>query len=868
MSECTLENKFKYKYVDKYVSFPDPINESMERINNYTADIIKSAPMIRLKDVVLEKVDKLDDKLEESISAYKSTKSYLKDLSDSQLFQQVRHYLNNFKNADDNTRKSRLLTLYDEYSKERTKIDDTQVGDLDEKLKNNFTTEEIEDLDKIFARSGIFSFMQKGSEHLLDDIKTKDPLSLIGSITTDPTIIELGKQYGDYFITGKLVGKTQILNQSLSTFTDEKKLHIKQIATLQALSHVPNLQDIMKKLNKFPIIKSELLATAKSIETLSNELFRKTGDDNYMDMNLITDVYEHNYEKYPLTYEEFKKLDTKEWQVLREPTKNSLGIKYRKADIQKVEGLGTNTYYMHNHIVISEEMKNKFDMTPVSQMPMGNKSQTLYVLTLTTEEKEKLGLVKNPAHTLYRSFSRYKFMLDTQFIRDDLLKNNSYKVNVGNMSEIESMIKDDKHPWFLKLDDNTKFEDLPDKIKRKYKKVENKSNIGGFSDKVDLVRIDVEPWLMGFNKVRFDKKHKTMNNALRVLQKLVLMSKIGMIIQAPKKLLFDYTSNNLLLLTKGIPLGSIIKETTKASKGLKELQDLHGKLIQANINVWGYPEEKRYVKIRDNIKKQLENHKYNFAYFNGFQQSLSTDVILKDFDTITGLHNDVKNIIKKFVNKANSEELNAFGEIVKKFMKSGNGGIDGLMVKLANMGETGMLKQSLKDIADSMKKTRKDEDVAQYLSNLFYSPGSEVTKAGTAFMQWTDTVPRIILYQHLRNKGINDTEAVQQAMDTFIDYRPNMPKEIQFLSDTFISPFPAFAIKAQKVIWNLLKTKPVSSSMQLFADLTQSHLFGVDVNKLNIFGSNVFEKIYKDELISHPQMNISNADDFIYWLMK
>jgi hypothetical protein len=74
-------------------------------------------------------------------------------------------------------------------------------------------------------------------------------------------------------------------------------------------------------------------------------------------------------------------------------------------------------------------------------------------------------------------------------------------------------------------------------------------------------------------------------------------------------------------------------------------------------------------------------------------------------------------------------------------------------------------------------------------------------------------------YQDKAYSFMSDEEKEASARDMalryFVDYRQNLPQELQTLSDTGIWIFPQFMIKIQRVIASLLKTKMLTSGINV-----------------------------------------------------
>ena len=75
-----------------------------------------------------------------------------------------------------------------------------------------------------------------------------------------------------------------------------------------------------------------------------------------------------------------------------------------------------------------------------------------------------------------------------------------------------------------------------------------------------------------------------------------------------------------------------------------------------------------------------------------------------------------------------------------------------------------------------------------------------------------------------------------QVLDSFPDYKENMPLSIQQLSDVGILMFPSFWLRIQKVIYRMVRDRPVSLATEIMAQ----EALGANIN--TIFEANVINK--------------------------
>ena len=868
---CVINDRLKYQYVeDHYKEWPDLLNSVSEPMDNYIKKAFQNTSLYTVGSFIKDNIVDIDKALEQKFDIYKSTKEYLHNITHSEPVKQFKHWINSenfhFRDIED-----KLLTTYQHATEYRNKISDGLVSDLDDKLKVKFTQSEIKDLNTMYGISGMFNLagsLNNTSSYYMELMHGVPIDKLIEANGLDKD----GKAYTEYaknlasLFTGQSLADNKVrLNKNLDIMKDNPELYnrIQRHATLLVLKSIPNINSLITKLNSNPDIKDELFLASQSMQTMYNDMLKDTKDKDFMVHNLAIDVYNKSNEIKVVSLQNLndaKFLERDGWKVLREPTKDRLGLVYRDMNIAKQEGVGTHMNYNLNLPIIDYKLGKDYISTDPNIVQTSTKDGLdTYLLSLTKDEKQTLGLIENPAHTLYRTISKYKFIKDTQIIRNCLLTDGlTYKLDTrddNSIKGITDLIKKDEHPFFIKVTNPFIYGKLDPSIKEEYKQVTNASNISGFKEGITLVRKDISPWLMGYNKLQFND-HR-INKILHIAQELVLMGKTRVVMNSPIKLLHDTISNILLLSTKGVPLGNIIAETPKINKQLLELQQLKNKYALLQIQVLTDPKKEPLLK---QTEQQMRNHPLAFAYFSGMQQSLTTDIMTKNFDTVSGLQKDVNSILTKILYKSDKETKNNLGKIISWYMHVGSKqGLtsDNLLRKLASIKDGGIISETVKEIANNIKRNRDNDDIIRFMNNFLNTPSNEVTKAGGATMQYTDEISRIILYRHLRHRGYSDREAIRQAMDTFIDYRKTMPKYLQFLSDTFMIPFPHYLLKVNKLILSLIKSKPTRAIAQLDMDFLKPSL-----DDTNIFGSNLIEKYMKNRIISNP---LDIMDVFTYF---
>ena len=193
--------------------------------------------------------------------------------------------------------------------------------------------------------------------------------------------------------------------------------------------------------------------------------------------------------------------------------------------------------------------------------------------------------------------------------------------------------------------------------------------------------------------------------------------------------------------------------------------------------------------------------------------------------------------------------------------------------KWDKLKKSGVSKE-LEDISNRLKDKKQTKDTVAYIEEFIASPGSEVVRQGSRAMQLGDAMARWTLFNSDVNKdvalfikknkrkpnekellNIKDTAGIK-ALDTFIDYRLNVPREIKILSDYGILMFPSFWIRVQRIIFNLIKYHPFSSaSGYLIADT-------FNMNGASIMDANLVNK-YNNNTLVQPGQDVLDLNTFI-----
>ena len=245
------------------------------------------------------------------------------------------------------------------------------------------------------------------------------------------------------------------------------------------------------------------------------------------------------------------------------------------------------------------------------------------------------------------------------------------------------------------------------------------------------------------------------------------------------------------------------------------------------------------------------------AFKTGFIQSYSTSLVVKDFDTVSGLQKDIDNIVEG-ITKDKRGNPNEIYKAIKWWQQLGSS--KGLTVDQLIRWASGISKVKDTSVGEEMKhlanrlKSKKDVDsVARYVGDIIGSPASEAVTIGGAVMVTADVVSKYTLAKSLMDrtnpktkKKYTGVEAYREANTTFIDYRRNIPSEIKALSDYGILLFPSFWLKAQKVIANLVTQHPLT------AITTYSIEAYFEVGGANLVDVNIINKILDGNVVHNP----------------
>lgn len=374
------------------------------------------------------------------------------------------------------------------------------------------------------------------------------------------------------------------------------------------------------------------------------------------------------------------------------------------------------------------------------------------------------------------------------------------------------------------------------------------------AEHVTHVRTDISPWLVGYKDIEIAERSPKLNKLAHVYKKLFTLMKIHWVIVNPIKVSKDAISNFTYLVSRNVPVTKIYSYTKDGLEGLNSMNQIRNELLLAKVNLMGATPSELVNKQKavDDLENKLNKHPYAFVIKNGYLSSLSTDIVLKDTVTVTGLQHDIESIINKAM-RTTKGDLNTVGRFIMSASKVGISTEDILNVVATQLDKVAVGKGSAKildNMANSLTKIKEKDDIAKYISQFIASPGSETAKLGSASIQSIEVLTKIVLHKHLKDLGMSEDETIQDVNDSLFDYTQNMPESLKVLSDYGVLLFPTFWARVQRTIYMLGRDNPVS----LASAFTTAEL--LDIQSAHMVGSNIFSKFDNGSIFNSPELTI------------
>lgn len=874
------------RYKDIYENPHSFVNEAMIKTNAYTSSVI-GAIGTNVYGLLYPHVRKGHEAAKKKWDLYEETANLLNDkFVESDMAQRMRKAIGVNNDSKDELIHD-LLGIGTDIMQKSQELLDRNMADLDKEIQKQYTKKENQiRLYQIFAKTGIANLqhdkaIQEGV--LSGKLSIEDALKQVeaGIDVSDKKTLD---DVAEYMITG--ISKTGITSsRDVSVHKKEVELYV----TLKAMSKIDGAQDMLKGMGED--LRNHMYVRSLDVYALNKEVHGNTSD---FDGHYMMDVHEDVHE-YKMVTERDMKTDkyskSKDWIVVKEPdsTNGIIGIVARPViDVANTPGVGLNVNKFNNGFYLdeaqsalitgktskmTEKMSHEYLMKN-GLMRAGNRYR--FVLDEKTKV-ETLGMKQNIAHSLYRTYVHNKELIETQAIRDiviesgiDTLKDEtavaSFDKKVEKNRDAASTDKEQLPP-FLKLDyDYGTYDELPKWIRKYYRTPSNLSTYDGFNRNITLVKRGDADVLLGHKNFKlFGEDSRALAKAEYAFKQLIVLSKMHMVVTAPAKLAVDFMSNLGILTTMDVPVADIYDGFKEGWVEYNNISKLRGEQVQLELDVRaGVKGADKKLEVK---KKEIGNSKFYDAYKNGFIQSYSTDLTLKEFDTIAGLQKNIDDMVNAITTDKKGYP-NVAHRAIKKWMKFGFE-VDKLVLAASKNSKINgtTVGNEMEKLANRLKSKKDEESVARYVSEIIGSPSSEIVALGGATMVITDALSKYTLAKHLETqvnvktaKKYTTKEAYMEANKTFIDYRQNLPAEVKALSDIGVLMFPAFWMKIQKVIMGLVRYHPATAiSGYVIAD-------AIGANGANIIDTNIFNKVSDGTVLNDPT-SIVDTDTFS-WMAR
>ncbi|RLA61861.1 MAG: hypothetical protein DRQ78_08415, partial [Epsilonproteobacteria bacterium] len=869
--------KIKYKPYEPVTDDENIISyvpNKLKVINNWTSSMIESVIIDDKHTFKGQKqVEAIDEYLTNNFPIYSANRNALLDVLDHNKFVvQMKGFLNPNRFGK-RIEMERMIAAQDKATQERNTTDNNLISEMNQLMKT-MSKEDIADIYDITSQAPIFNLAADGifRDIVLGDKKLEVVLEDLESKLTDKDRRK-AERMAQMLVEDKnyIASPLDAYNSETAGLGDKVQVIFEQVVALKTIQKTPNHKKGLKLLSENIELYNLIRDASNGLKARTDLLYakdykEKDGTRRFTDAkryreNLIMDVYQEEFDMEAITLKEYNEgqyATDDGWELLRRPKKNEYGVAFRKAkDETYQQGAGTTISYKHTDVIVpkSKEMPNPRN---VISTDVGIKDKR-FKLVLTTEEKDQLGIIRNPADALYRAYSRITEIEETQHIRDLLLTNEfTDKLRTENqLKALDEDLKDMKpedRKWLLALPEGVQKADVMEKgkdgkykypnIKKHYKVPEKGvTSVGNFRHNFDLVRVDAEPWLTGYkDAVLFENTPGARRIAYAVRQ-MVKFTKIHWTALSPVKIMNDAISNTLVLVGYDVSPDKIYKYGKEVNKQIGEFEQLRVKELTARL----HGKDKEAAKYA----KEIENHPMSMMMHNGLMQSINIETLQRDASVVTGLQKDMEEMLNKFVLLPDGKRSSVFNA-VKALQEHGDFGIESVL-EFASKGadKIDFLEAMGKQIKKSeenikhLRKDEKDEAMAKYVLQFIGSPESEAVQLGSSLVQRADIVARGILVKDMMDKGATEEEAIIEATDAFINYKQNMPKELKILSDYGVLLFPSFWMRIQKVIWSLLKRNPASAATALAIE----EMIQLNIN--TVFDANLAAK-YDNGMLNTP----------------
>lgn len=894
----------KYKMFDaNTVPVFDPtaaLSRSIEAMNVQVRDRMEvaGASLFALAGVGYENANK---ELDAKFPIYARSREWIHDIwRGNSSISEIRRYMDvsakNYNKDRYHNIKSQTHKLEQDMIAEDNKIalevERSILVDYGVKKDTKEANELMSHLNNVVAKSGIFALgldktanKKSTIERLVNGEDIKGLIAENTKILTSREI-EATKDLAQLYINGKRgtkhINPGQIANRGKGNVKYEA---VSRLAALYSLELIDGSVDTLRDgFNKAGF--TSLYEAAVSNAAIAERTYERYPElASKVKGNFIMDIESDGSKELKIITKEERSagiVDKKQgWVIITEPSYNKT-TKERTRGIMARPSTGTMQQGMAGinvNLATSDKVISNNSPDADKDLPwIGDKDgKTLRLLAFTNEEKQKLGYADSAVQSLIRTRSHNRFILETQGLRK-MLSDTIYKVgNKDSIQELYDIVfsKDLENPWMLDTKD-IKIEDAEtqkkfDSILKEYDALKSTkrdqiiiTDLDGMSKNASFIRNDMSAGVTGFRSSLFTN-YKA-NRAHDIFKKFIVQQKIYQIVLNMPKIFVDTLSGFTYITTIGVPMLTAAKGYRDIPNELRRFAELRNTELRLKNKLEGTVETTAKATVKAELtiaSKAVNDHRFAGPMYKGLLQSMSTDITMKNFDSVSGLDADETRILSKLFRRDDGD-LNVVGDWIMKAAKSGPEFQNGLKAIGEAGNGTNAVQRVLREAAENIQDHKDSGNVEAYLKEFLGAPSSEATKLGSALTHWSDVIPRIIGFEYnmekltreFKSKNGRDPNAkeadrieedaaaeVRQGLGDFLD---NAPQLVHELSSVFVLMYPSFWARMQKVLWNLGVKHPVSMLM-VFAS---SMLLGT--GGLHIFGSNILEKATNGSIINNP----------------
>lgn len=613
---------------------------------------------------------------------------------------------------------------------------------------------------------------------------------------------------------------------------------------------------------------NELVLLSRSASTIGTEIDKDLNGKSQFKLDNKTGrrlLFKKNYQfKDIKSKKELAELKSEDkWRELKPYSQGQVGIYVReRADFGTESGIVSNSTIPDDGIHISHDdyLKYKFNLKDNNIEKRMYDKVPRYVLRLTQDMLDQLEVDYETPSAMYRSFAHNIEIMESMSTIKHIINHQTTKAYLPTeLDKIESDLTKGIKPMFLNFDfSSVSLVDLKDYplVKKNYVKTKSEviegesarntsaTSVLEFPKYATMVHRDLRDQMLGYSKdPLFKNKNRLAHKLEQVLRDLVTMEAVHWAIVNPIKILMDVTSNASILAIHNVPVRSALRYGKEVGKYHSEFSKLRQKEITLGIHLRGLTEkDKNYKSIKakyDDTISRIAVHPFKAALDNGFIQSLSTQMLVGDRETTEGLQNRLDTLLAKV------DDYPMVANLLDSMANTGSSMVDLLEYAHSKTTEGSTLSSELGRMSKKFRAIKDEKKHTKWVSEIVASPGqSELVRYGGALVTMADLGSKWILYKHTMdelaqtqpNLSLEEREklAIDVTQNSFIDYRANLPKEINQLKDVGLFMFPHFVMRIQKVIWAMLYQRSANTATSYVAinqltDVGNSHIINAAI---------------------------------------